>query len=202
MKRLYLGLKCPYRDEEWIHFPVLKIIPRQIDPVTLSNLDQYTHFIFTSKTSVHILNKAVRISKDKVVISVGSKTSAALMDFQIQPQITAKNETAEGIIELLESMPLKNAHIFWPHSSLSRPLLLDYFKDKEITYTDCVLYDTVLNHPGPTPNLADIGEIVFTSPSTVDNFLLLCPYIPAHIILTTIGPVTERHLRTRIKLTL
>lgn len=194
-KRLYLGLECALDLSDWLHFPVIKIVPREIH--TALKLESYTHLIFTSKTAVKILNEKTRIPKECTIISVGSKTSAALESLNIICHYTAKEETAEGIVDLLETMDLKKAHVFWPHSALSRSLLTDYFEKKDILCTDCVLYDTVLHNPGPLPNLQNIEEILFTSPSTVDNFLILCPKIPPHIKLTAIGPVTRQHLEAK-----
>lgn len=196
-KRLYLGLECNSDTNEWIHFPVIKIVPRTFDNAIIKNFHQYTHFLFTSKSAVKILSHSISIPQNRIVISVGSKTSEILIKNNIHPHYTAKNETAEGVIEILETITLDHANLLWPHSSLSRPILLDYFIKRNIRYTDCILYDTVLNIPGPIPDLDNIQEIVFTSPSTIDNFLYLCPNIPSHIKLTVIGPVTEKHLLSK-----
>lgn len=192
--RLYLGLDCP-KTGNWTHFPVIKIHPRSIQ--LDHELDTCTHLIFTSKSAVHILapHLTKNLPLNKCVLSVGSKTSAALIETGIHPQWTATDERAEGILELLDALDLKHCHIFWPHSALSRPLITDYLRERNIPYSHCILYDTLLNHPGPLPSLDRVEEIAFTSPSTFDNFLTLCPQIPPHIKLTPIGSVTAEHIK-------
>ena len=44
-------------------------------------------------------------------------------------------------------------------------------------------------------DLDDVERIVFTSPSTIDNFMFLYGSLPAHKQFVTRGAVTEQHLK-------
>ena len=108
--------------------------------------------------------------------------------------LTPDKETAEGIVEMLQTFPLDKARFFWPHSALSRPILPDFFKSQDISYVDCVLYDTEFQQPTPLPDFDKIDEITFTSPSTVDAFFHFFGRSLPKKRFNTIGPITAGHL--------
>ena len=204
-KILYLGLDAPQSSTsaKVIHYPMIQIVPRGTNSPDIlhcmSHLKQFTHIIFTSKTSVRLLMSLLAtddldILKQKHLIAVGSKTAETLEIHGISVQTIAKEETAEGIIDELKSMNLSQAKFFWPHSALSRTLIPDYLKANNIDYFDCVLYDTIPRKSEPAFNLDLIDEIVFTSPSCVDAFVQAYGKIPANKIISSIGPVTTAAL--------
>ena len=84
-----------------------------------------------------------------------------------------------------------------PRSSLSRPILVNFFQQRYILYQACDLYDTVAQALEPKPNLDEVEEIVFTSPSTVSAFLEIFGSLPKGKKLIAIGPVTEQVLLSR-----
>ena len=81
-----------------------------------------------------------------------------------------------------------------PRSSRSRPVIAQFFQEKEIRYQACDLYDTVTQALKPKPDLKLVDEIVFTSPSTVSAFLEIFGKLPKDKKLTAIGPVTQEML--------
>lgn len=213
-KILYLGLDLPehfnHSNSDIIHYPIIQIVPRPHDTPSIkqafTDLQKYTHFIFTSKSAVKIFAEylstygcKVDDIKGKLIISVGKATEAALNTCHLRADIVSKNETAEGILEELQKMKLKDAYIFWGHSSLSRSIIPDYLKSERIRYSDCVLYDTLPHVPYAFPNLDCVREIVFTSPSTINAFLQIHGKIPNDKKLTAIGPVTLSHLNNSLQ---
>lgn len=186
-----------------IHYPVIKIVPRtRQDPQirrAFEALDAYTHLIFTSKNAVNVffslLEKSVETLKQKTVIAVGQVTAAHLHMQGLAPQFVAQLETQEGIIALLEQMDLEEAYMFLPRSSLSRPVLTQYFAQREISFEACDLYDTVSQVLTPTPDLHEIDEIVFTSPSTVKGFMEIFGALPSGKKCLAIGPITQKALQ-------
>lgn len=219
-KILYLGLNPPdeLRYKEITHCPLIRIAPRPYSDKditnALSHIKKYTHFIFTSKSAVNIFFDYIKISnsvdclKDKIFLSVGSKTTQQLKKHGIKNVLTASEETAEGIILLLASLNLTSAFIFWPHSALSRPILTDWLNSNQFEdltglvkyhYCACIFYDTVLNAPEVMPDLSKYDEIIFTSPSTVDAFCKLFGKLPHYKILSCIGSITQKHLDLKIQ---
>ncbi len=203
---LYLGLKLPEnRDQRYVHYPIINIQPRALAQAEVQQmyhgLPAFTHAVFTSKSSVTIFFEYLQLSryglealKDLQLIAVGKATAALIERLGGKVSVCAQKECAEGIIEVLESLDLSCAYILWPHSSLSRPLLRDYFLQKHIRFYECNLYDTVLNRDYPQPNLDKIEEIVFTSPSCVDAYMQIIGDLPVDKKWICQGPVTQAHL--------
>ena len=98
------------------------------------------------------------------------------------------------MVAFLRTQPLEKTHFFFPRSSLSRNVILDFFKKNHILFQDCFIYDTVTQKNQPTPHLEEIDEIIFTSPSTIKAFLEIFSAIPLDKKLTAIGPITQKAL--------
>lgn len=196
---MYTGLEAPNRtDAEVIHLPLITILPKVPIASAFARINEATHIIVTSKTTVALAKEHFQ-NAEKIYISVGSATTAHLKAIGIKNIMTAKNECQEGIIELLEELALTNPTFFWPHSSLSRPILSDYFKEKNYPLIECHLYDTHFAAPQQRIDLATIDEIHFTSPSCVQAFFHHFGPPPAHISLHCKGSVTKTCLDTFLK---
>ena len=128
------------------------------------------------------------------MIAIGKVTAKHLVDNGLFPQFVSSEETQEGVVQLLNKMHLDDAYFFVPRSSLSRPVLTNFFKERSIRFQACDLYDTVAQELHPKPDLTHIDEIVFTSPSTVRAFLSIYGELPKDKKLRAIGPVTEMAL--------
>lgn len=192
MTRLYLGLTPPDEDDI-VHYPVIRIEPRlEVLPKLREALAKTSHLIVTSKTTVKILCETLdpHLFTDKKIFSVGQVTTRNLESYGLKADKTATTETAEGVIQLLEAEN-KISYALWPHSALARPLIREYLDTRKVPHSAIPLYDTVPNDPGPLPQA--ISEIIFTSPSTVDNFYLLHPKVEGPK-LSCIGPITEARL--------
>lgn len=196
-----------HADGHLIHYPVIKILPRSIEHpeirLAYDDLEEYTHFIFTSKNAVKVfcehlseLELSPHRFKTKTMIAIGEVTAAHLCAKGLPPQWTSKEETQEGVIKILSLIDLEEAYVFMPRSALSRPVLSHFFKERQIRHQTCDLYDTVTQSLDPKPDLKHIDEIIFTSPSTVKAFLEIFGQIPTDKKLFAIGPVTEEALRT------
>lgn len=209
-KILYLGLD-PKRFEhkgELFHYPVIRISARPTScphiQKAFQQLPLYTHIIFTSRSAIPIylhLSKTLNPKYEHLhhqIIAVGSSTAQCAKQFNFNVQMIAKTETAEGIIEEIKKIcPLK-ASFFWPHSSLARPILSNFFLSEKITFHECCIYDTIEQKPLPIPNIELFDEIVFTSPSTVHAFLKIFHNLPSHKKLTPIGPITKHILHSNM----
>ncbi len=151
---------------------------------------QFTHIIFTSQSAVFYWKEDLR---GKTVIAIGEATGEALRSKGVKPLI-APNATQEGVIALLSQMDLQQSFLFWPRSQRSRPHLIEYLICTKIPFFALDLYDTQLQRPEFVPNLEEIDEIVFTSPSTVEGFLKIYGSLPQNKKLIAIGPITQKSL--------
>lgn len=203
VKILYLGLQPPKmsKGQVWMHLPIIQIIPIPPEDVTiqqaLKNIADYTHIIFTSQSTVSLFfDYVARHETDltnKTYVAVGTKTAHKLRQLGATNILVASNETAEGIIEILETIDLTGASFFWPHSFLSRPVIEEWLKQRDVPYKACVFYNTVPNSLFPKPDLSSFDEIVFTSPSTIDAFLTFYGTFPLKQTFRCIGPITKSY---------
>ncbi len=204
---LYLGTDPSHYKERksLIHYPIIKLIPRDIPPDIFEEIPRYTHCIFTSKNTVSILKDAFvqkglsfDLLQNKSIIALGQITAAQVRKEGLQVAAIAEEETQEGVMSLLQQMSLGQAYIFLPHSSLSRKNLENFLKENHIQHRVCDLYDTVVQKLEPVPNFDEIEEIVFTSPSTVRAFFDIFGIPPSGKKLSCIGSVTQEILNRMI----
>lgn len=188
-KSLYLGLDpSNYSTSKYvIHYPVIKTKRRQVH----FNLEPFTHVIFTSKVAVKYFPQLSKL-QDKTVVAIGEATANLLRENNIEP-LVAKSSTQEGIIELLSSLDLKKANIFYPRSSKARANLVEYLEKRKVSFEVVDLYDTEFIKQKEW-NLDYFDEVVFTSPSTVDGFFNIYEKIPIQLHVKTIGPITNKYL--------
>lgn len=210
---LYLGLDPSHyaSQEEIIHWPIIRIVPRPINDPTiceaLQNFDSYSHIIITSKSTAAILHHyLIQLDIDiqkwshKMTLAVGKVTAKHLQAYGITPYRVAQEETAEGIIQELQQLPLKDAHVFWPHSAQARSIIKDFLTIQHIRHTTCIFYEPEHYISHPLPHLELFDEIVFTSPSTVEAFLKIFGSFPPNIQITPIGPITANFLTEKQKI--
>lgn len=203
---LYLGTDPSHHKKKLvIHYPIIKLIPRDIPDHILKDIPLYTHCIFTSKNTVSILKDAfakkglsLDLLKDKYILALGKITAARLAQEGLLASAIAQEETQEGVMALLSKIPLDQAYIFLPHSSLSRKNLENFLKDNSIQHQLCDLYDTVVQKLHPLPNFDEIDEIIFTSPSTVKAFFAIFEKLPSGKKLTCVGHITQQALNRMI----
>ena len=208
-KILYLGLEISKRwrqenqEAEIIHFPIIKTDVRSLDEPEIVRaflqFEKYTHVILTSKVAVRLFFKALlhfgianKELTQKEIIVVGKSTAEAVTDHGAHASYCASEESSEGIVELLKTLNLAEAHSLWPCSALSRQIIPNFFKQNGICFCQVALYTTL---PSPSKEPPDADELVFTSPSTVDAFLETFKTIPWHKKITAIGPITEARLQ-------
>lgn len=191
-KILYLGTD-PSRyqtSSEIVHVPLIQIRPLFLSQEILAEFPLFTHVILTSPNSVPILIQQVTF-QHQLILAIGTGTATALLEKGLKPHAVAQRESQEGMIDLLTYVPLKETYLFYPRSSLARPLLATYLQDRGFKHKICDLYDTVLLRPTSIPSFNEFDEIVFTSPSTVRAFIQLYGDVPQDKKLTCLGPVTQ-----------
>jgi uroporphyrinogen-III synthase len=196
-KTLYLGLDpTRYNSEKSVvHFPIIKIIPKTLESLLpqFLNAIQATHLLFTSRVAVRLFFAHTGVlgidCSHKKIIAIGKATASLLRKWDF----ISKEETAEGIVELLKGMDFDNGHLFLPTSSIARKVIPSYLDSKSILYTQVYLYDTVPTDLLP-PLLGDFDTIVFSSPSTVEAFYKIYGYFPKEKKLLCLGPVTQKRL--------
>ena len=207
---LYLGTDPSsfVREPDLLHYPVIRLIPKKLEDQHLifcfASIKNFSHFCFTSKNAVELFfsfSKQFDLPIENILrekcISIGPVTTKALEVRGIKPLWEASIHTQEGVIEEMNKLSWEEAYILYPRSSLARPLLASYLSQRSIAFEALDLYDTVSQVLEPIPDLHNVKEIVFTSPSTVEGFFQIFEKIPADIKLSFQGPITEKAFHVR-----
>ncbi len=210
-KALYLGTdpSCFVHNKPLIHYPIIRLIPKSSQDLevqrALMQLSSYFLCLFTSKNAVHILfslAKELSLSPGELLagkcVSIGPSTTKALKEHGVDSTLEAFPNTQEGMIDLLKEISLEKQAVFYPRSSLARPLLSSYLIEALATSYVLDLYDTEIQPQGEPPSLENIEEIIFTSPSTVEGFFSLFSEFPSGIRPVFQGPITEKAFYRRI----
>lgn len=203
MKRiLYLGLD-PARfhyEGELVHLPLIQIVPHPLEEVkgAFEKLPACTHVLLTSRQAAALtIDYASLLSisfEQKIYLAVGPGTAAVLKEQGLSCTHVAQEACGEGVVALLSKLDLSHSFLFFPHSSLARPLVKDYLLERHLPHLAFPLYDT---HPRAValPDLEAFDAIVFTSPSTVEAFAACCPCLPPYEKCHPIGPITQARLK-------
>lgn len=205
---LYLGLD-PINfktSARLIHCPIIRTVSRPFDSIEIRHIFQdipdFTHLIFTSRAGVKFFFTCLsdygysnRDLSSKKIFVIGNRTAAAVRERGCQVTQIAKSETQEGVIEMLVTQDLDQSYLLLAISSLARLNLSQFLMNSCIRHQICHLYDTKSCQLVEKPDLSEIDEIVFTSPSTVSAFKKNFGEIPKDKKLTSIGPITAQLVR-------
>ncbi|WOG33222.1 uroporphyrinogen-III C-methyltransferase [Segatella copri] len=93
----------------------------------------------------------------------------------------------------------ENRLVFYPHSSLSPEDIPLALQELGFNVLSAVVYNNELPKNPRRVNLNHFKRIVFTSPSTIDNFIKLYGKLPENTEFITRGPITQDHLEEVMK---
>lgn len=188
-----------------IHWPMIRISPvafNRAQKEKLRGLVSYSDILLlTSEYAVeyffNILSdvdqKHLSI-QDKSFAVIGEHTAQALLDRGVHPTWIACEETSEGMFkELKKRVALKGKTIFFPRSSLSNPFLKTELTKAGAKVHEIAVYQNTKPARRPLPGV-EIESVIFTSPSTVTNFLKDYGKIPPAWEILCKGPVSQRML--------
>lgn len=184
-------------------FPVIEFAPLPAPELdaALRQIDRYDWLIFTSANAVEFFCRRVgdlEPSRLPPVAVVGSATAAALANRGIAPAFTPSEFTGRALVAGLAA-GLTGKRVLLPRARIGRPEIVQLLAARGAEVDDIALYDTVRASPPPDA-FAELRRgfeaAVFTSPSSVRNFLALIePYADIRsfldqAIIACIGPVT------------
>ncbi len=196
MPTLYTGLTSP--DNTYIHTPLIEIVPVDDDNPLLraiADIDSYDYVLFTSRYAAKYVG-ALSVRHTRIV-SIGRTTTKALHQIGVEEVYEVEEDNSYGVISWFSRQP--RGHILIPRSNLALPIIPEGLRQLGFD-VDCITayINRMPEHPKKV-NLDEIDRIVFTSPSTIDNFIRLYGTLPKKKELVTRGPITEQHLQTILK---
>ena len=189
-----------------LHLPMIHLQQAALKPAIVNrlidDLDQCDMVIFTSRFAVtsffHILDGRhddLHRLREKDFIVIGKNTAQALRQYHLEPALISSIETSEGLLEaIVNRYDVRGKRILFPRSSLPNPLLHDALTKKGARVDQVAVYQNTKPPKRALPQ-EGIERIVFTSPSTVQNFLKDYGAIPGHWKIISKGPRTSRALR-------
>lgn len=196
MKTLYTGLTSPQAD--YIHTPLIEIAPMDDNTALLQaaqDIDSYDYVLFTSRYTAQYVGKM--FARAKQIVSIGSTTSAALHRVGIDKVIQVDGDNSYGVLAWFKNQPC--GRVLIPRSNLALPIIPKGLRELGFK-VDCITayINQMPEHPQKIC-LDEVERIVFTSPSTIDNFIRLYGALPTDKTFVTRGPITEQHLQQKIK---
>lgn len=163
------------------------------------------YVVFTSQHSIsstiECIPELLEEQENYRFISIGDTTTEALHNAGIKDVIQVEEDNRFGIIKWFEKEKEKYDEakaryedIIYPHSSLSPEDIPLALQELGFCVKSFVAYKNVMPEHPRLVNLNHFKRIVFTSPSTIDNFIELYGNLPENTEFITRGPITQKHL--------
>ena len=168
-------------------------------------------FISIGDTTTEALHKAG--VKDVIQVEQDNRYGVIEWFKKEKERLDAARPQYEHSYELFEKMDLdnydheladfvyryENRLVFYPHSSLSPEDIPLALQKLGFNVLSAVVYNNELPKNPRRVNLNHFKRIVFTSPSTIDNFIKLYGKLPENTEFITRGPITQAHLEEVMK---
>ena len=215
MPTLYTGLTSP--DANYIHTPLIEIVSVDDDTQlrrAIADIDSYDYVLFTSRyaakyvgalsvkhTRIVSIGRTTTMALHEIghtrIVSIGRTTTKALHEIGIKEVSEVEEDNSYGVVSWFSSQP--HGRVLIPRSNLAMPIIPEGLRQHGFE-VDCITaYNNRMPEHPKKVNLDEIDRIVFTSPSTIDNFVSLYGALPENKELITRGPITEQHLQTILK---
>lgn len=163
-------------------------------------------FISIGDTTTEALHKAG--VKDVIQVEQDNRYGVIEWFKKEKERLDAARPQYEHSYELFEKMDLdnydheladfvyryENRLVFYPHSSLSPEDIPLALQKLGFNVLSAIVYNNELPKNPRRVNLNHFKRIVFTSPSTIDNFIKLYGKLPENTEFITRGPITQAHL--------
>lgn len=199
MKTLYTGIKC--HDPAFVHTPLIEIRPVADDSglrAAARALATYDYLLLTSRHAVAALVRYVAVIPQPLhIVSIGNTTTEALRQAGVTSVEQVEHDNSYGVIDWFRNK--SRGRVLIPRSNLALDIIPKGLHALGYEVTTLTAYENHLPEKPQKVDLRQIDRIVFTSPSTIDNFISLYGALPTDKQLTARGPITAHYLQTKIK---
>ena len=190
-RTLYTGLVCPNPDD--IHTPLIEIEPVSfVEP----SIEDYDYLLFTSRYAVKAVahSSFFTLHSSLKIVSIGPSTTQALKEAGAVEVEQTEQDDSYGVIDFFSRQP--RGRVLIPRSNLALDIIPDGLRSLGVTVPALTGDNNVYPRHVRRVNLDNIQRVVFTSPSTIDNFIKTYGCLPPHIEYVTRGSITAAHLST------
>ena len=206
---LYTGTNPQRYDAlgEIVHFPMIELnkldLSKEEIKAIIDKVNQSHMILLTSRFAVkHFLD--VLKSEDypisdleiKDFVVIGEDTANILREYRLEPALIPTDETSQGLFKAMQDkFSLENTHILFPRSSLPNPFLKEHLQEAGAIVDELTMYKNNKPERRELPEV-DIDTIIFTSPSTVNNFIDDYKEIPKEWKILAKGTLTYNTLKS------
>ena len=195
MKTLYTGIRCP--DTSFVHTPLIEIKP-VADTSRLreaaDEVDTYDYLLYTSR---HAVTYFPPRCQRPVIVSIGPVTTEALRLAGAETIKQVEKDDSYGVIDWFAEQP--RGRVLIPRSNLALSIIPEGLRNLGFDVTTVTAYENRMPENAMKVDLSQVDTIVFSSPSTIDNFIRLYGKLPTDKQLLTRGRITEKHLQEVLK---
>jgi uroporphyrinogen III methyltransferase/synthase len=199
---------------EAICIPTIEIVAPQswqaLD-LALRELEDFDLVVLTSVNGVRAFLERLQVAHQNdglptrlQVVAVGPKTAAALEQNHVRPDLVPSDYRAEGVVDALQRLGVKNKRVLYPRAELARTMIIDGLTEAGAEVVAPVAYRTLVPE-GSSAKIRSLLEqdrldgICFSSPSTFNNLLRMLdgdlPQRAGVPRLFSIGPQTSKAIR-------
>lgn len=174
----------------------------------LDALAAYDWIIFTSNVTVETFFSFFKLEeKDRLpkIAVIGKKTAEVLTNKGLHPEFVPTIYVAEAFVDEFSPYIHPGTRVLIPKGNLAREQIASSLSNLGASVDEVVIYETYM----PNESRGKLGRmmmekqldiLMFTSPSTVDNFMEVVQEYRLEgkvrdCIISCIGPVTEKKLR-------
>ena len=212
---------------EVIHTPLIALKPVEDQRelmAAIADIDSYDYLLFTSRFAVKHWFEAGGTCGRARVVAIGEVTKRWLKEergerreereYSIRDEhIEERGERREerdyfcvetvwkddsyGVVSWFEGQP--RGRVLIPRSNLAKNIIPDGLQALGFTVKCVTAYVNVMPEHPQRIDLDTIDQIVFTSPSTIDNFIKLYGHLPPGKKYLIRGVVTEERLKGIVK---
>ena len=188
---------------ETFHLPTIEIQPPDDEGKELresiQNLAKYDWIILTSSNGAEMFLREINdrtVLDQKQIAVIGSGTEKTLKEYGFEADLIPNDFLAEGLVQAFPAFQ-HNGRVLLPSATQARDFLPNALRKFGWTVDVVHAYQTCIPKHFDPFNNQKIGAdfIIFTSPSTIENFISMygVENMPPKII--SIGPVTSNAIK-------
>ena len=189
----------------YFHLPLIKIEPMEnYDELDgyIRRIREFAWIVFTSRYGVKYFFRRLnslefdsRHIAGRKIAAIGKSTENMLLNFGVRPDLIPELESSRGLIREFKNIDLRGKQIFLPRSDISDKGLGEALKEQGARVWSSFAYRNRMPDNLPDLDLNSFDQVIFTSPSTVRNFIERYKRLPAKVKVRCIGAVTREEAR-------
>ena len=167
----------------------------------IKRINKYKWIVFASRYGVYYFfdrlfknNYDARKLQNIKIAAIGSSTANKLKEYGIIADLIPVKENSDGLVNELKNK-IKNKKILLLRSDIADKGLKEKLKRYKAKVKTIITYKNKIPDEFQEIDLNIFNSIMFTSPSTVRNFLKIHKKVPENIEIRYIGAVTSNEAK-------